>query len=1713
MEFPGYNIESQIAEGRHFVVWRARDVRTDEGVILKSVHPTTDLQYASVRLRREHRITLLVSHPRIVPVRSIFDVRNTPVLVKTDVGGTSLAARLEDGPLPVLDALEIAIAIAEALEVLHGKRVVHRDVKPSNIIVDKSRSVVALTDLDIAIHGAASDATPSDLTGFDGSVAYISPEQTGRINRPIDHRSDLYSLGITLYEMLAGRTPFEATDVLDCVYAHIARTPPRLSEFRSDIPASVESIVDILLSKSADDRYQGASGVLYDLQQVHLHITAFGSAPYTHSLRSSDYGNTLRIPNRLYGRDSEIHQLTNIFDQCLSGSLRIVTVSGYSGVGKSSVVNELQSHLVQHGAWFIKGKSDQFGRSTSLGIMMAAIDRLARITDAQPEQHRQAIIARVSAACGDLLGSICSRIATIRRWFPNIEANEDNAFDSVHRLQAALIACLRGVLDAGVPILLFLDDLQWADGATITLLEQVQHLDLERITIVLSYRDNEVTETHPIAALLRHMSDAGTVDAIHLQPLGLQACEQLLADTLHRNRNDVRAISDRLWRVTDGNPFFLRQALTRLHESGAMRRDESLALWTWDEQAIDDLGISDNVLDLMAQRLALAPDLSKQVLLVCALFGDTIPLCVACVVDAPYSQIAGVVQSLIDDGYISLSGPHQLDDLEAADAASPIDAGSRMEITFAHDRIRQAANELGSSDARASLHARIADMYAMGLSNPDHATLIRIAHHTVEALQSTLGHIEPTVAVGRLLSGGKAALAESGFTQARVALQASLEHISAVDSGLQPERIEALTMLAKAEYLLSNFTGAENALAELDRGEKNIDTVVACGEIRQRIAFARLDIPSAVQHTMGALTALGVGIPGSALEVRTLVAILRVQAKLRGCKPQDFQLRAPLGQKHVYTAIRLIGEISSALYYMKSKHFGYLLVRQMELTVDHGNHALSGSAMCAYGIVRLIGLGDVRGGYAWCNSGVSMPDVYNSRELRAKNIVSYALIVQHRMEHFDETYPHFRTGYAYGLEMGYYDDMGLAAVGHIYHSLYQGKDLAELEGHAQRYIVAMRDVKQERTERDMLAYLDRIQALRDPVAPVPFDRPWFNTVETIDTLTTNADYTLYASHYLNHAFVSYVCRHLDHALHCFNKAAVHEDSLTATLSEFIFAWLDVLLHTSLSADDKPRTVSKQKLSKRVKKMRTWAKYAPMNYAHMLHLAEAELHRVSGNFSQAEALYHKAIALAFEHRFVTVEAMAREHHGRFLIERQRVFEGVAALRSARECYRQWGAFAKIRQLETEFETLRETQSTSQASSHFSTSSVTHGATQTGIDLTSVLRASQAIAAEISHERLLLTTLTIITQNVGAERSALMLERDGQLHLAARNTNSTIGDDFDIPPSIVDFVLTSNQAVVVNDAQTDDRFSDDNVVRRRSIRSVVCAPVLHQSKRLGVIYVENNLTPHAFPDERLDVLTVLTSQAAISLENAELYRNLEQKVAKRTQELQQTNVLLDEERQRAQNLLLSILPAGIVQRLQSGESTIADHSDDVSVLFADIVNFTAMSRERTAGEVVSMLNDIFNTFDDIVASFQLEKIKTIGDAYMVVSGLPHPRSDHAAALANCATQLLDATYHLAQRLGIPDLSIRVGIHAGPVVAGVIGRSKPVYDLWGDTVNLAARMEGSGAAGRIHVTHEFKRILEQQLPSATFEERGVIQLKGIGNVTTYFASTEVTNSSPRA
>ncbi len=1693
MEFPGYHIDSQISEGRHFVLWRATQLSSGTPVILKSVHPTADLQHAAVRLRREHRITSLVQHTGVVPVLQIFDVRNTPVLVKADVGGSSLSALLAKGPLTIDTALAIAQGITEALVAMHELRIVHRDVKPGNVIVDLDNNVVALTDLDIAIHGAAGDASPSDLTGFDGSVAYISPEQTGRINRPVDHRSDLYSLGITLYEMLAGRTPFDASDILDCVHAHIARTPPPLL----NVPAPVADVVTILLAKSADDRYQGASGLLHDLRLVREHVAHNGSAPLAAPLRSNDHGNVLRVPSTLYGREAELQRLASIFDECLEGPLQIVTVAGYSGVGKSSVVNELQGHLVQHGAWFIKGKSDQFGRSTSLGIMLAAVDKLARITDAQPEDLRQAIVASIANACGDLLGTICARIGTIRNWFPDVQASDNLAFDSVHRLQAAIVACLRGVGDAGVPLLVFLDDLQWADGATLTLLEQVQHLGLARMTIVLSYRDNEVTQTHPVAALLRHLADVGTVHSIHLEPLGFEASRQLVADTLQRPTADVQNVAERLWRSTGGNPFFLRQALTRLHEAGAIRRDATHAQWTWDDAAVEEMSMTDNVLDLMAQRLASAPALSKRILLACALFGDTVPLCVACVVEAPYQEVARAIQALIEDGYVTMTGPHQLDDISETEARSCEGTGSVMEITFAHDRIRQAAYQLGTAEDRIEVHNRIANLYANGVTQPSNAIAILIAHHTVECM----GAGSKDTTIRRLLEGGKAALAESAVTQAQTVLRAALTLLPAGDAHAPRERVAVLTMLAKAEYLLANFDAAEAALNELDTSEKDIDTLVASGEIRQRIAFARIDIPEAVRHTMGTLVALGVAVPKGMLDVRTLVALLRVQAKLRGCKPEDFQHRKALSNRHIYTAIRLIGEISSALYYMKSKHFGYLLVRQMELTVDHGNHALSGSAMCAYGIVRLIGLGDVDGGYAWSHAGINMPDTFSGREFRAKNIVSHGLIVQHRKEHLDETYQHFRAGYAYGLEMGYYDDMGLAAVGHIYHSLYQGKDLAELEQHAQRYIVAMRDVKQERTERDMLAYLDRIQALRDPVTPVPFDRPWFNTVETIDSLTTNADYTLYTSHYLNHAWVSYVCQHIDHAAHCYEKAAVHEDSLTATLSEFIFSWLDVLLSVAKYSPSDSANAIQRKMGKRLKKMRMWAKRAPMNYGHMLHLAEAELFRIANKDHQAEAAYHKAITLAFEHRFVMVEALAREHHGRYLMQRQRVFEGIAALRSARECYRQWGAMAKVRQLEVEFETLRESSSSTETGLH--APSVTHATTVSGIDLTSVLRASQAIAAEISHERLLSTTLSIVTQNMGAERSALLLERDGRLNLAARNSNDGADDnkEFGIPQSVIDYVLTSNHAVVVNDAQTDERFADDNVIRRRSIRSIVCAPVLHQSKRIGIIYVENNLTSHAFPEERLHVLTVLTSQAAISLENAELYRNLEQKVAERTQELQQTNVLLDEERQRAQTLLHSILPAGIVQRLQQGETTIADHSDDVSVMFADIVNFTALSRERTPGDVVSILNDVFNTFDDIVARYKLEKIKTIGDAYMVVSGLPHPRADHAAALACCAADLLSATEQLAQQVGVPDLGIRIGIHAGPVVAGVIGRSKPVYDLWGDTVNLAARMEGSGVAGRIHVTQDFKNILQQQLPIATFEERGTVQLKGIGSIATFF------------
>jgi len=1700
MNLHGYRIESVLYESSVHVLYHAIEESTGRPVILKTMQELAVTPLRCSRLRLEHSITARIPSTSVVGAVALLEQRNVPVFIKENVFGTPLDNLIVSGGMDIASVLDIAVQLADGLDAVHSAKVMHKDVKPENIIVIPSTLQSYLTDFDLASELLSENADVSELGELQGSLPYLSPEQTGRMNRAVDYRTDFYSFGVVLYEMLTGERPFQAVDAMEMVHCHIARQPEPIRARRPAVPVMIERIVEKLMAKTAEGRYQSALGVAEDLRACAKQWKENGSVA-EFALAAFDASDRLRIPQKLYGRENEIDELLRVFDSAAGGSTQFVAVRGYSGIGKTSLINEVQKPITSSRGFYCAGKFDQFKRNLPYSALLQALERALRQILSEPDEALLAWRGRIQQALGEN-GRVITDVLPLLTVLIGEQdpVVEQGGTDAQRRINEALLNLLNAIGSPDHPLVMFIDDLQWADSATLWFLEFLALSEPMAVMFVLSYRDNEVSSAHPLVHTLNVIDGSRTtLHTIQLLPLDRSHCLQLLRDTLQPTTQRFEPLADLLIHKTAGNPFFVNQFLKVLTEQGSIVYQKASKEWTWDLDDIERRQMTDNVVELMTQKLRQFPDSVLHVLHVAATIGGEFDLPLLASVCGDVRETARLLWEPVREGILYAEGPVSLGDIiQTTDV--DLDIARSLRCRFQHDRIQQAAYSMMSNDERTTIHVAIGRSMLQRGSDDSVFEVVTQLNAGIEQIPDQSERLQ----IARLnLDAARKALASAAFVPAHTySLTAS--RLLAADAWVRhPDLARRIyEALAESSVLCGYYDDLEVVCTLLMKHAEDDMHAIRVHEFRKRKFVALHRTLEAVQESLKALELLGVSFPKKPTKFHAALMLLRVQAKVGRKTPADLMAMPEMTDDRIQHVFRLTAEIATPVYTILPALFPLILLKQMELTLRHGNHKYSASVFMGYSIILTVALGAVDKAYALAKAAMSLPERFNHPSLVSKTISAFATLIQHRKEPLENTLAVCHLGYALGIEVSAFEDACFSALVLTYHCTWLGKELTALRAEAEVYRRTMIELGQKRSEDAMEAYIQMFDLLLDPAASTSFDGVFGTENVFMQHAEDTKDKTTVTTVRFHMGFIAYM--HEDSTKACEHFALgfdliVH---MLGTITEPLYAQYYALasLNDALAAEPSRRRAALRIARRSIKTLRTWATFGPDNFEHRLRLVEAEVARVTGDVTRALILYEQAIQLAGRAQFLIDEGLSNELAARLCSEQGMVEKARLFATKAQECYERWGAAGKVRLLQQRFPELNVRTTVSSGSIATTT---THGSGGS-LDLASVVKASHVLAGEIDIDKLLPKLMTVVMENAGAERGILLLERNGQWLIEAesdlnnghtRLMHSTLPEGH-VPVSVLSYVVRTKESVVLADAVTSRQFMADAYVMQRQPKSVLCIPVKRQHKIIGVIYLENNLAEGAFTEERLEVLSLLSVQMGISIENAMLYESLERKVQERT-------AALEEEQKKSERLLLNVLPASIVHRLKHGETTIADRSANVTVLFADIVDFTHLSASMEPEHVVEILNTVFNHFDDLVEQHNVEKIKTIGDAYMAVGGIPEPREDHAEVMVRLALDMQASVPLLARAVGMDTIQIRVGMHTGSVVAGVIGRSKFSYDIWGDTVNTAARMESHGSPGRVHVSEDVVQLLKTQSNKFTFEQRERIEIKGKGMMTTYFVS----------
>ncbi|SEL25207.1 serine/threonine protein kinase and signal transduction histidine kinase with GAF sensor [Stigmatella aurantiaca] len=1532
----GYELKAQIHRSTRTLVYRARRLADGAPVVLKLLGEEYPSLEDVTRFKREYEIGRKVSGAGAVVVLGLEPVGNSWAIVMEDSEALTLRALLEERRLSLEEALQWGIGLAAALAAVHRLGVLHKDVNPSNIVLEPLRREPRLIDFGLA--SVQVRETPSLLHPhhLEGTVRYISPEQTGRMNRVIDHRSDLYSLGVTLYEMLTGRVPFASVDTVELVHLHIAQRPLPPREVEPSVPLPVSEVVMKLLAKTAEDRYQSALGLKRDLEVCLAAWRAHAQAPGLGLERflpgQYDCAHGFQLPQKLYGREVQVEGLRRALDRGARGQAGLVLVSGESGMGKSMLVHEMQGPALERGIHFLPGKFEQLQRDVPYAPLLQAfsdfVRRLLTTSEAELGRWRQ----RLTEALGENGQVIVDVLPLLARVIgPQPPVPELSSHEAPLRFNLVFQRFVGALVSEQHPLALFLDDLQWADHPSLQFIQMLlTESGLRHLLIVGAYREDEVGPAHPLRGMQKSLEEAGAhITVLRMGPLEPAHVEQLVTDTFHGAAGRTEPLARLLWDRSGGNPLFIGQLLRALYEDGLIGLAPDEDAWTWDLEAIRARGLTDNVVALMTSKLQRLPGPTRQVLELAACLGNRFPLrSLAIVLGCAPGEVEARLAPAI-----------------AEDLILPLDSEERA-YRFFHDRVQQAAYSLISPEDRAALHLRVARML-LAREAPEQweEHLIERVHQLNLGLSLVTGEAERCeLARLNLLAGRKA--------KASAAFEPALRYFS-VGRSLLPE--DAWTRhYALCRDLFMEAMETEYANSRLERGDELSELLLErvrepvekarVYEVRMASCVMRSEIHRTIEDGYRAMSLLGLELPRNVDLPVLLERLAPVQALIEGRSQDELLNLPPMTEPRWLALCQLSMTMISALYSQNALSALTVSMEMLKLCLLHGNAPEAPSFYVDYGVIQSSILDDMARASELADLVLALQERMNLRRLKCKVYLITAITILHWKRHLRDTLPPLQVAIEAGLETGDMEFLAYSASFLSLHQFYAGLPLDEVLQQTERSLQLMTARKLTagsyilRTLRQTLLNLMGRSRETTRLLGESFDE----ARELVDLEASGSGWGL-SLLYLKQGLLAYFFRDRARAAALLEVVEPHVTTQVGQFPYLLFHFYQSLAllsaHGGASEADQARFLAQ--VEKNQARTKHWAEHAPVNSLHRYLLVEAERARVRGDRLSAMQLYEESAAEARKQGFVNEEALCHELAAEFLLSIGRDRLARDSLLEAAGAYRRWGAEAKVADLEKRYP-VAFARSRALPRVHNPLTSTSSSGGGDLLDLATVIKAAQAISGEILLDPLLERLMRIVLENAGAQRGLLILVRGGTLVIEAEQAvgsasaarlSSPVEGSALLSPAIVHFVARTRESLVLDNASAEGLFTQDPYVAAHRLRSVLCAPLISQGKLVALLYLENNHVVGAFTEGRLEVLRLLSAQASLSLQNALLFaqmeeysHTLEQRVEARTRELQSKNEelgramrhLRDTQKQLvAQEKLASLgtLTAGIAHELKN------------------------------------------------------------------------------------------------------------------------------------------------------------------------------------------------------
>jgi PAS domain S-box-containing protein len=1506
LNLTNYQILNLIYESPTSLVYRGFRHEDNQPVVLKL--PKSDYPTPTELARYHHEYDLLkeLNLDRVIKVYGLEQPQNTLVLMVEDFGGESLKKLFMEKPpgkVDIAEFLPLAIAIADSLGKVHAANIMHKDINPSNLIYNPTTKQLKIIDFGIASRFVREMPTLKNPNQLEGTLAYLSPEQTGRMNRVIDYRTDLYSLGATFYELLTGQLPFNFDLPVELVHSHLAKTPPSVQAVNPNVPPILSTLVMKLLAKNAEDRYQSATGLKWDLEkclehyrdglqesqgflnlpglgnlqesqqfQGFLNLQGLGNLHNLHfELAQHDFSGKFQIPQKLYGRDQEIQSLLQAFARVSLGTAELMLVAGYSGVGKTALVHEVHKPMTAQNGYFATGKFDQYQRNIPYFALTQAFNQLCDywLTESPARLHdwQQKILTAVGAN-GQVLIAVIPHLELVIGPQPAIVHLGPQ--EAQNRFHLVFQNFFQVICQPNHPFVLFIDDLQWADLASLTLLKQLLTTTESRYFLIIgAYRDNEVDATHPLRIMLEDIhNNQVSVTPLHLPNLSRQDVDQLLTDALSSSsacRVSVLPLSQLVYEKTQGNAFFTTEFLKSLYDQQLMTFDWSTQQWQWDLDKIAAQGMTDNVVDLMAGKLEKLPVATQTILKLAACIGNQFDLETLWVISQDsFEDMLTTLLPAVSEGFLV-----PLDDRYQRHENS--------QFKFYHDRIQQAAYSLIKTAAeKQNTHLQIGRLLFANLEEEQLADkLFDVVNQFNQGLALVTDATERLLLAGLNLKAGQKAKTATAYPSALSYLQTGIQLLA--DNAWQPSYYELTLTLynetAETAYLCGQFELAERLLQQVLQQAKTVLDKVKGYEIRMQMYISQNQMQAAIDTGLQALDMLGVSLSDSP-PPNLVIA--------------DLEQLPPMTDPEKLAAMRLLMKLLSSANIVDLTLTLKLVFSMINTCINHGSTSLIAFACVSYSAYLCAVAGDLDTGYQFGKLALKLLEQFETFETIGKVHLVFNDYIRHWKEPVRNAIEPLRKTIYISLGHGDIEYASYAAMSYCATVFRVGENLAVVTEKQILYLSLIRSLHQEYQLYYTKIWGQLVLNLRGFAKEKQrLTGELFNEAE-IPSISRNAN-TLFSA-YLAKTILCYLFKNSAQAVAFAAEAAPYEKTLLGLLSipEYCFySSLALLAHYPM-VNPNAQQESLEKVTTNQHKMKLWAGHAPMNFQHRYDLVEAETARVLG---QLEAIdwYEKAIRGARENGYLQDQALAYELAAEFYLGRGMEKIAQTYLREAHYDYQQWGAMAKVADLEERYPQFLLSPRSPQlinplrtfAKDPVASLSDTY-TTSTLLDLESVIKASQTLSGEIVLDQLLAKMMQIVIENAGAERGILLLPKQDNWFIEAEGqVGSTevqvlqsifLENHQYIATAVVHYVARTHTPVVLDNAAHQGLFTHDPYIVKQRPKSVLCAPLKKQGQLTGLLYLENNLIAGAFTADRFEVINLLSSQIAIAIENAKFYAKL-------------------------------------------------------------------------------------------------------------------------------------------------------------------------------------------------------------------------------------------------